>query len=251
MKLILENLKSCKNRTSTMHNYLGIWRRFNCFIQKLDVRPKLWEDRVSLFCAYLVDQGIQSSTLRSYISAIKGTLIDDGYPWDDNLILVRTLSRACKLINDRVRVRLPISSALLDILLFEVERVFKLKNQYYLEIMYKAFFSLSYYGLFRIGELATGSHPIRAKDVHIAQNKNKMLFVLYSSKTHNEGARPQKVKISANTDLCGKAPVKQKARNFCPFKCSREYLAIRENYNSDQDPFFVNSDQSPVTPNQV
>ena len=49
----------------------------------LDVKPTSWEDRVTLFIGYKIDQGINSSTVKSYVSAIKKMLTDDGYPWDD------------------------------------------------------------------------------------------------------------------------------------------------------------------------
>ena len=75
-------------------------------------------------------------------------------------------------------------------LLFEVQRLFA--NQPYLTKMYLAFFSLAYYGLFRVGELAKGDHPVLAKDVELATNKKKMRFVLHTSKTHNKGSPPQK-----------------------------------------------------------
>ena len=109
MELILEKLKCNHNRESTKKNYQGIWRKFNCFIIQLDKKPESWEERVALFLAYLVEHGgIQSSTLRSYTSAIKSVLLDDGYEWNDQKLLMGTLSKSCKLINDRVRTRLPI-----------------------------------------------------------------------------------------------------------------------------------------------
>ena len=50
---------------------------------KLDVKPKSWEERTSLFLAYLVDTGVQSCMIKSYLSAIKRVLIDDGYQWEN------------------------------------------------------------------------------------------------------------------------------------------------------------------------
>ena len=41
--------------------------------------PQAWEDRVSLYCTYLVEQGHQSGTIRSYKSAIKMVLMTDGF----------------------------------------------------------------------------------------------------------------------------------------------------------------------------
>ena len=73
----------------------------------------------------------------------------DGYNWDDKLVLVRSLAKACRIINDTVRTRLPIQCGLLEMILFEVQRMFH--GQWYLEQLYKAVFSLSYYGMMASG----------------------------------------------------------------------------------------------------
>ena len=93
-----------QNRNSTAKKYLGIWKQFNTFVINLDYKPDLWEDRAILFIAYLIhEKNMQSSSVKSYISAIKKTLVSDGYNWNDNLVLVRSLARACKIVNDSVR----------------------------------------------------------------------------------------------------------------------------------------------------
>ena len=112
--------------------------------------------------------------------------------------------------------------------------------------MYQTLFIIAYYGLFRIGELTSGSHPVCAKDVHIGLNKDKILFVLYTSKTHDEGSWPQKIKIKANLSQTNKGKT-----FFCPFKLSREYLKLRGNYFNDTDPFFVFHNNTPVKPTQA
>ena len=77
---ILEKITSRQTRKSTMKNYLCVWRQLNKFIINLDYRGHLsWELKTALFGAYLVDNGIQSSTLKSYFSAIKHILKLDGY----------------------------------------------------------------------------------------------------------------------------------------------------------------------------
>ena len=65
--------------------------------------------------------------------------------------------------------------------------------------------STTYYGLFRISEIAQtkGGHAALAKDVQIASNKNKFLIVLRSSKTHMRGSMPQFIKISSNGYVTG------------------------------------------------
>ena len=161
---MIEQLKCVKNRESTKQNYLSVWCKFNKFLLRLDCKPQSWEDRASLFGASLVEEGIQSSTLRSYMSAIKRILIDDGYPWDDTKLLLETLIRGCRVINDHVKTHLPIQSGLLEMILFEIRRM--CNNQYYLEILYQTILCLCYYGLFRIGELTVGGHAVKASDVH-------------------------------------------------------------------------------------
>ena len=152
MHLILERLKLQCHRSSTNKNYYAIWRKFNEFLLKLDFRPRSWEQRVSLYGAYLVNRGIQSSTLKSYVSAIKCVLCLDDYQWDDSSVLLHTLTRACKVTNDTIHTRLPVQIGLLEIILFKCERLFN--NQWYCEILYKTIFILAHYGMFRIGELA-------------------------------------------------------------------------------------------------
>ena len=241
MNRILDYLPHKTTRDSTKKNYYCVWKIFNSFIVKLDKKPSSWEDRISLFGAYLVNKGMQSSTMKSYYSGIKSILRDDGYQVAATKVLFNTLVKSCKLVNDRMKTRLPIQIRLLELILFEVERSFP--NQYYLEVMYKTILLLGYYGLFRIGELTytTSEHTLSACNIHIAWNKPKMLFVLYTSKTHDIGSRPQHIRISANTDQFSKAN-----RFFCPFKLSRQYLNLRGYYVSNMDPFFIFRDNKPV-----
>ena len=242
IKLILEKLKSLRNRSSTNKIYYTIWKKFNKFVLCLDVRPASWEERMSLYGAHLVDRGVQSATLRSYTSVIKCILTTDGYRWNDDAVLLHTLTRAC---NDRVMTRLPIRIGLLEIILFELERIFE--NQWYCEMLYKTLFILAYYGLFRIGELTYGDHTIKAKDVHVGTNKDKILFVLYSSKTHGKESSPQEVKISAVNG----SDFTKRNRNFCLFVLAGKHMQMRGEYESDSEPFFVCSDGSAVTAVQV
>ena len=134
----------------------------------------------------------------------------------------------------------------MEVLLFELER--KFQSQPYLEALYKAMFILAYYGLMRVGEIAytanENCHTIRACDVHIGRNKNKILIMLYSSKTHDNESEPQKVNIEQNHRF------NPKGRFFCPFKVLRTYLNMRGGYDDINDQFFIFSDKSKVTSSQ-
>ena len=243
MLQVIDRLKSQSNRDSTRRSYHGIWTRFNKFLLRLDKKPSTWEDRLAIFVAHLIELGRQSATVKSYISAIKCVLVQDGYTWSDDRARLTALTKACKLQNDEVKIRLPIKLGLLEMILFEVDRHFH--DQMYLRFMYKAFFSMCYYGLFRVGKLAFGEHQIKAKDVHLAYFKDKILVYLYSSKTHGTYNRPQKVKLTGvSEEFKGNS-------NFCPFHLIRIYLALRGGFCTNSEPFFLLRDESPLTPDMV
>ena len=77
---VLDRLNSRQSRRSTTMNYLNVWTQLNKFLLSLDKLDNCWswEQRTALFGAYLVDNGVQSSTLKSYFSAIKHVLRQDG-----------------------------------------------------------------------------------------------------------------------------------------------------------------------------
>ena len=208
-----------------------------------------------LFAASLIENGFQSSTLKSYMSAIKSVLMDDNYDWQDGRLELQTLSRAYRIVNNKLTVRLPICLNLLEVILFEIKCFYH--DQYYLAILYQTLVCIGYHGLFRIRELTSSSHMVKAKDVHIGTNKDKLLFILYSSKTHGEESRPQKIKIKVVTcefsmpSYRKHQKSKSRQRFFCPFMLSHEYLKLRGQYQHESDQFFVFKDKSPVKPQQV
>ena len=209
---------------------------------KLDCPPPDdWEDRTLLFIAYLVDQGAQSSTVKSYVSAIKKTLVNDKYKWDDSKIILSSITKACKIMNDKIYKHLPIHCGLLELLLFELKRI--LSTQPYLETLYVALFSLAYYGLFRVGELCQSDHIVKAANIHQAINKEKILVILYSLKMHGEESYPQEVKITSNRSEGSGAYFH---RHCCPFVLLKKYITIRGNFQSQSEQFFVFSDGSPA-----
>ena len=135
--------------------------------------------------------------VKTYVSAIKRILIDDGYLWNQQRILLNALTKTCRLVNDKVFTRLPIQCGLLELMLYEFERMFQNSRQFYLDVMYKAIFLLGYYGLMRVGELTLSKHVMKGANVHVALNRRKILIVLYSSKTHTSAMRPQKIRITS------------------------------------------------------
>ena len=75
------------------------------FFIRLDHKPDNLEDRLTLFVGYLVENKKKSSTVRSYILAIKSVLKDDGIDLCEDRYLLTSLTSACKYKNDRVTTR--------------------------------------------------------------------------------------------------------------------------------------------------
>ena len=194
-----------------------------------------------LYTGFLIENKKQSSTVKSYISAIRCVLQEDGVELNDNKVLIKSLTKACMLKNDQVRTRLPIRKGLLQLMIKSVPGLFS-APQPYLICLYWAMLSTAYYGLFRIGEISHGPHVVKAVDVKLARNKNKVMFILHTSKMHGRNKKPQIIKISApdgcdnNRALC------------CPFQLLREYFGVRPMVVKRDEQFFIFGDYSPVTP---
>ena len=237
---IIDGLKNKQFRSTTGENYHGIWNNFNKFLIKLDYKPPTWEERVILYAGYLIDKGIKSATLKSYISAIKKTLELDGYNWSEDKVMFNALTKACKLENDHVRTRLPVQRGLLEMLLIELIRYFH--DQIYLQYLYKCMFSTGYFGMMRIGEMASGSHPVKAKDIYVSKSKQKMKLYLYSSKTHGRETRPQTIRIEGDDISAFENDY------FNPYDILQDFLNIRGDYDNDNEALFIFRDKSPVKP---
>ena len=205
-----------------------------------------------MFCAYLIKfKGLQSSTIKSYVSAIKSKLLADNYIWSNEKIKLATLTSFCSRKNDRYKTRLLISYKLLQHILFET---YRMMTSPFTILLYQTAFSLAYYGLMRIGELAISEHVIKAKDIHKANNKNKILIVLYSSKTHNKRNKPQTIKIEADSEYDVKTSdtlLMQRLQYACPFFIIQQYLQIQGGYDTDDEPFLIFSDGSPLKGTQL
>ena len=249
---LLEQLKAEGNKDTTKMSYYKTWRKFNQFVIRLDYIPKLWEDKTCLYCTYLIcEKQLQSSTVRSYVSAIKSVLKADGYEWDDGKMLLNTLTKSCKIKNDRVKTRLPIQRGLLEMILFEIRR--KFSAQPYVEALYISAFLLAYYGLLRVGEITYSPHALKAADVHKARlgtDKKRLCLVLHSSKTHDRSMLPQKIKIYGcnsleiiDQELVNSYTIQDKKKqHFCPVDWVQKFISMRQKIKDDNEQLFIFND---------
>ena len=250
---IVEKLKVQGVRDSTKRIYYSVWKNFNQFFIKLDIKPPTWEERLTLYVAHLVNTGHRSQTCKSYISAIKKVLAEDSVELSINKCLLASLTRAWKLKNDRVIARLPIQKGLLELIISKTKQYFDAINQDYLATLYCTMFSTAYYGLFRVGEITAGEHPVMVKDVMVDPIKQKILFILRSSKMHGRDAQPQMIKITSqpNTaDMTNGGNSNRKKYTY-PYFWLNKYMYLRPCYLDHCEPFFIFRDFSPVKPRHM
>ena len=178
----------------------------------------------------------------------------NGITVTEDEFLLLSLTKACRIRNDKIRTRLPIQKGMLCLILKETRNYFLNIGQPYLAILYQTIFCSCYYGLLCSSEVC-GAHPVLAWDVHIATNKKKFLFVLRTSKTHGLGSAPQIVKFTAVKKSLPKIIAKNKldrnSTKFCPYKLLTDYAHIRGSYKRDYDPFFMFTDGCPIQPSQL
>ena len=241
---IVDQLCLEKHRNPTRATYHHIWKLFNQFFIQLDAKPCSWEDHLVLFTGFLVDSNLKSSTVKSYISAICSVLQELGEHLSENNYLLKSLTRACRLCNDTIIRRLPVSKDVLNMILKQVGILFG--KQPYLQKLYAALFSSAFYGLLRIGP-----HVILAQNVHGGINKNKILFILVSSKTHTKGDKPQLVKITSKPLDNMIKPKSFTKKWTCPFKLLKDYIASRPHAINASEQFFVFTDRTPLKMAQV
>lgn len=220
----------------TQLTYHTIWKGFLLFLTEFDQLPENWEDKLVLYAAFLGDTQHKLATISAYISAIKYKLIHDGYTLNEDKAKLASIVRTSKLKNQQVHNRMKITRAILKDLMDAVE--LKYCNQPYLCALYKCMFTFAYFGLFRIGEIAKGTHTLLAADGHAFNNRKWVIqLVLRSSKMHNRGDRPQIVRIPNKVDkkeVYGLASTK-----YCPYTILQNYLKVRGNYAHDEEQFFI------------
>ena len=253
IKASIDKLMWERHRDSTRHNYHSVWRSFSEFYLKLDTKPETWEERISLYAGYLIASKKKSSTVKSYISAVKAILCNDGRKINEDKILLSAITMACHLKNDEQSNKLPIRKGVINMLLTKLGSHFR-SPQPYLIVMYRALIITIYFGLFRIGEVTSSPHVVKACNVHIRTNKNKVMFVLHMSKTHDRSSKPQIIKITEVHQAQIKKSVSRKiaeSSRFCPFQLLKQYLSAWKDYISSEEQFFVFTDRSSVKPHHL
>lgn len=238
-KRIKQLIQSYRLKHSTRKSYKRTWNRFNKFISKFNLIPPKWEDRIIVWAAHLADHRKSSSTIKSYVSAIRYCLSLDGIKVPHSNCELSAIIQAARQMNDRLYVRLPIQKDLLKLILNFIHTSYiEGRGQSYLGSLLKCAYALAYHGMMRISELTQGEHILKAKDVIYATNKWKITVYLRSSKTHTTADQPQVITVKALPTW----------KYNCPVKIITEYANIRgRNSEYPSQPFLIHRNGEGLT----
>lgn len=230
----------------TKIGYHSIHRNFLEFLELFNTLPERWEEKMVLYATFLADNVYGEDTIRSYMSAIRYRLQQDGVHLEEDKILLESVIRSTRYKNRQKRQRLGISEHMLHRLLDQVDLTFD--TQPYLNALYKAMFVLAFYCLLRVSELTSGRHPILANYVIAAKNKLKIQITLKSSKTHTQAQREQVIRFpdpDEETDC-----FKWLNTKYCPFTIVENYISMREDMVKDSEQFFIFRNNMPIKEGQ-
>ena len=94
--MIAERLTREQRCRATRRTYKYGWYNFNNFLINLDCRPESWDEKLALFTAYLIQNANPGPTIKSYVSAVKAILQEDGAHIEDNSVTLTSLLKPTK-----------------------------------------------------------------------------------------------------------------------------------------------------------
>ena len=115
----------------------------------------------------------------------------------------------------------------------------KIENRYlsfgqeYLSCLYKAVTLMGYYGMLRIGELTSGTHPVLAVNIYVDRDRCELQLVLYTSKTHTKANLPEIITITPSIEL---DPRQRFSNRYYPYQVIVEFCNMRKGYRRPSDP---------------
>lgn len=202
--------------------YSSSWAVFAEFYQRFHSAPfvlPISTPDVALFISFLTAKGLAPATVTSYLSAIAYCHKLKGYPDPTKSFLIEKLLVAIGR-RSQADVRMPISRPLLYQLVRALDNTV---TSAYRRSLYSAMFMTSFYGFFRLGELACKSRKQEATIVNFQQvtflkQKDSVTAVkiVISKFKHNTSNRPFTIMIE-----------REPAEPFCPVVLLLDYISLR------------------------
>lgn len=156
--------------------------------------PLLWPSPVAhlvLFISYCFEAGLAASTIRLYTSGI--CFVHKIHGWSDPSegFIIQKLLEGYRRTRQRKDGRVPITISILTKICQHLPFV---TYSRYETLLFRAVYSLAYFGLFRVSELVVTrpteidlNHALRIKDVHFEKSTEAIVIRIRSSKTSQRG----------------------------------------------------------------
>lgn len=193
--------------------------------------------RMVLYISYLFERGYAPSSITTYVAGISFYHKVNNWSDPSDAFVVTKLLEGCRRSRKRMDVRAPITESILTKLVVALSQIC---FSTYEAILFKAAFTLAYFGLFRVGELVYtteqySNRPLLRSDIMLEDSLRAVRVTIRCSKANQRGP-PDTLRIpdSNITDIC------------C-VKAINEFMKIRP---VNDGLFFCHLNKSPLTRNQ-
>lgn len=159
---------------------------------------------IVLFISYCFEVGYSPATIRLYTAGICYQHKLRNWPDPSDYFIVKKLLEGCKRLRCSQDSRVPITQAILHKICQLLSRV---AYSVYEAQMFRAVYSLAYFGLFRVSELVfttvTPNRALQLDDMHFDDSFQALIIRIRSSKT-NQAGPPVMVRIprSDHSSIC-------------------------------------------------
>lgn len=224
---------------NTRDAYKTSLKKFQLFRQSYKLR-NVWPVPIShmiLFVSACFEAGYAPSSISLYVSSISFQHKLNQWTDPGSSFLVRKMLEGCKRLKQTKDSRAPISFAILG------EICGKLRDicySLYETMLFKAVYTLAYFGLFRVGELVvtkqSQQHRALMLDDVVVENGNKALRIRLRLSKSSQTGLPVTVRLPTTAD-----------RGLCCVRVMTEYLKVRPTKCSF---LFCHENGSPLTRSQ-
>ena len=217
---------------TTNRQYQQQWTSFVEFHQIIQIPFKLpsTSDTVSMFTAHLQQQGLKSSTIQTYLSAISNRhKLENLSDPTATYLVTKTLQGIKNSEPNDTQRRLPITKTILQRIILSIPFC---TSNIYTQTMLRALFLLTYHACLRVGEAVHSNQQAHTLTIdHLTETHNSYQITFTSYK--HSGTETPIFLLQPQADTM-----------YCPVLALRQYLLAR---GQQPGPIFVDAAKTPIT----
>jgi len=185
-----------------------------------------------MFVGYCFEKSYSPSTISSYISGLNFYHKINGWYSISDVFVINKIIKGCRRLRPVVDKRAPITILMLQKICNVLPMV---ANSSFESLLFKAMFSVAYFGLFRVSELVftnNGNRSLQFEDV-LFDNDNKHVLLCLKVFKNNQNGNPVRMRLPCESD-----------RMICPVCNLHQYMHVR---SQNPGQLFVHNNSSLVT----